>query len=43
VAASLSGPQAEEKLTLEELFLRIVSGSSPDAAEEAVQELSWLA
>jgi ABC-2 type transport system ATP-binding protein len=40
---SLSGPQADEKLTLEELFLRIVSGSGPDAAEEAVQELSWLA
>ncbi|MGC2298991.1 MAG: ABC transporter ATP-binding protein [Acidobacteriaceae bacterium] len=41
--SSLSGPQADEKLTLEELFLRIVSGSGPDAAEEAVQELSWLA
>jgi ABC-2 type transport system ATP-binding protein len=43
VAASLSGPQPEEKLTLEELFLRIVSGAGSETPEEAVQELSWLA
>lgn len=41
VAASLSGPQPDEKLTLEEIFLRIVGGA-PDSAE-ALQELSWLA
>jgi ABC-2 type transport system ATP-binding protein len=40
---SLSGPQPEEKLTLEELFLRIVSGAGSETPEEAVQELSWLA
>jgi ABC-2 type transport system ATP-binding protein len=40
---SLSGPQPEEKLTLEELFLRIVSGPGSENPEEAVQELSWLA
>jgi ABC-2 type transport system ATP-binding protein len=43
VAASLTGPEADEKLTLEEIFLRIVSGAGPDTAGEAVQELSWLA
>jgi ABC-2 type transport system ATP-binding protein len=43
VAAGPSGPQANEKLTLEELFLRIVSGPGSETAEEAVQELSWLA
>jgi ABC-2 type transport system ATP-binding protein len=40
---SLSGPQPEEKLTLEELFLRIVSGAGSETPEEPVQELSWLA
>ncbi len=40
---SISAPQPDEKLTLEELFLRIVSGSGSGAAEEPVQELSWLA
>jgi ABC-2 type transport system ATP-binding protein len=40
---SLSGSQPEEKLTLEELFLRIVSGAGSETPEEAVQELSWLA
>jgi ABC-2 type transport system ATP-binding protein len=40
---SISGPQPEEKLTLEELFLRIVGGSGTGTPEEAVQELSWLA
>jgi ABC-2 type transport system ATP-binding protein len=43
VAASIAGPQPDEKLTLEEIFLRVVGGSGPGAAEEAVQELSWLA
>jgi len=43
VAATISGPQPDEKLTLEEIFLRIVSGSGPAASEEPVQELSWLA
>ncbi len=37
---SLAHPQTGEKLTLEELFLRIVGGSQP--AEESLQELSWL-
>jgi len=37
---TLAGPQTSEKLTLEELFLRIVGGSQP--AEEGLQELSWL-
>ncbi len=32
-----------EKLTLEEIFLRVVSGTGTESAEEAVQELSWLA
>ncbi len=43
VAASLTGPEADEKLTLEEIFLRIVSGSPGESADEALQELSWLA
>ena len=45
VAASLTGPQPEpgEKLTLEEIFLRIVGGPGADAQQEALQELSWLA
>jgi ABC-2 type transport system ATP-binding protein len=43
VAAGIPGSQSGEKLTLEEIFLRIVSGSSTGGAEEAVQELSWLA
>lgn len=42
VAATLSGPQAQEKLTLEEIFLRIVGGGEA-ANEAALQELSWLA
>jgi len=46
VAASLTGSpatsQSGEKLTLEEIFLRIVGGGGP-ANEEALQELSWLA
>src|ERR1700744_1294261 len=35
--------EAGQKLTLEEIFLRIVSGSGSGAADEPVQELSWLA
>jgi len=42
VSASLTGPQPSGKLTLEEIFLRIV-GSSGGESTEAVQELSWLA
>ncbi|HLJ76971.1 MAG TPA: ABC transporter ATP-binding protein [Acidobacteriaceae bacterium] len=34
---------AREKLTLEEIFLRIVGGGSAESTEEALQELSWLA
>jgi ABC-2 type transport system ATP-binding protein len=34
---------AREKLTLEEIFLRIVGGASAESTEEALQELSWLA
>jgi ABC-2 type transport system ATP-binding protein len=41
VAAGIS--EAGEKLTLEGIFLRVVSGTSTDATEEAVPELSWLA
>jgi len=41
VAASLTGPPSGEKLTLEEIFLRIVSGPGSQT-DEAVQELSWL-
>jgi ABC-2 type transport system ATP-binding protein len=41
VAAGIS--ERGEKLTLEEIFLRVVSGTSGETAEEAVQELSWLA
>jgi ABC-2 type transport system ATP-binding protein len=41
VAAGISEPG--EKLTLEEIFLRVVNGSGAETAEEAVQELSWLA
>jgi ABC-2 type transport system ATP-binding protein len=40
VAAGISS--SGEKLTLEQIFLRIVGGPSADAAQEAVQELSWL-
>lgn len=32
-----------EKLTLEEIFLHIVGGPSPESNAEAMQELSWLA
>jgi ABC-2 type transport system ATP-binding protein len=39
VASTLPGSEAEERLTLEELFLNIVGGGE---AEQA-QELSWLA
>jgi ABC-2 type transport system ATP-binding protein len=42
VAASIVGPPTGEKLTLEEIFLRIVSGSGNGATEEPLQELSWL-
>jgi ABC-2 type transport system ATP-binding protein len=31
-----------EKLTLEEIFLHVVGGASPEANQEAIQELSWL-
>jgi ABC-2 type transport system ATP-binding protein len=41
VAAGVS--ESGEKLTLEEIFLRVVSGTGTASAEEAVQELSWLA
>src|ERR1700744_3874272 len=37
VAATLTGPQPEEKLTLEELFLRIVGGPGSQASEESLQ------
>lgn len=40
VAAGIS--DSGQKLTLEEIFLRVVSGPGEEAAEEAVQELSWL-
>ena len=32
-----------EKITLEEMFLRIVGSGSAESTEEALQELSWLA
>ncbi|MGC2639504.1 MAG: ABC transporter ATP-binding protein [Acidobacteriaceae bacterium] len=32
-----------EKLTLEQIFLRIVGAAGPEANQEALQELSWLA
>jgi ABC-2 type transport system ATP-binding protein len=32
-----------EKLTLEQIFLRIVGAAGPEAHQEALQELSWLA
>ncbi|HEX3661177.1 MAG TPA: ABC transporter ATP-binding protein [Acidobacteriaceae bacterium] len=41
VAAGIS--ERGERLTLEEIFLRVVSGASAETAEETVQELSWLA
>ncbi len=41
VAAGIS--ESGERLTLEEIFLRVVSGTGVETAEEAVQELSWLA
>jgi ABC-2 type transport system ATP-binding protein len=41
VAAGIS--ERGEKLTLEEIFLRVVGGTGAESAEEAVQELSWLA
>lgn len=34
---------SREKLTLEEMFLRIVGSGSAESTEEALQELSWLA
>ena len=40
VSAGISEPG--EKLTLEQMFLRIVGGSSAESTEEALQELSWL-
>lgn len=43
VAATIAGPESGQKLTLEEIFLRVVSGAGPEGAEESVQELSWLA
>jgi ABC-2 type transport system ATP-binding protein len=39
VASALHGPEREERLTLEEIFLEIVGA----AGQEAAQELSWLA
>jgi hypothetical protein len=39
---ALAGDDANEKLTLEEIFLRIVGGSA-EANEAQLQELSWLA
>ena len=39
--AGVSG--SDEKLTLEEIFLRVVGGAGGAANEEALQELSWLA
>jgi ABC-2 type transport system ATP-binding protein len=35
--------ESGEKLTLEQIFLRIVGGASPQSAQEPAQELSWLA
>lgn len=43
VAATIAGPESGQKLTLEEIFLRVVSGGGSEGAEESVQELSWLA
>jgi ABC-2 type transport system ATP-binding protein len=42
VGIALAGDDANEKLTLEEIFLRIVGGSA-EANEAQLQELSWLA
>jgi ABC-2 type transport system ATP-binding protein len=39
---ALAGDDANEKLTLEQIFLRVVGGSS-ESGHEALQELSWLA
>jgi ABC-2 type transport system ATP-binding protein len=38
---ALADDTSDEKLTLEQIFLRIVGGSEP-SNEEALQELSWL-
>lgn len=42
-AGSGTAAAAGEKLTLEEIFLRIVGGPGTEATDEALQELSWLA
>jgi ABC-2 type transport system ATP-binding protein len=39
---ALAGDNASEKLTLEEIFLRVIGGSA-ESSQEALQELSWLA
>jgi hypothetical protein len=39
VASSLPGTEAEQRLTLEEIFLAIVGA---DGQQESTQELSWL-
>jgi ABC-2 type transport system ATP-binding protein len=39
---ALAGDNANEKLTLEEIFLRVIGGSA-ESSQEALQELSWLA
>ena len=42
--AGVSGvAESGEKLTLEQIFLRIVGGASPHHAAESLPELSWLA
>jgi ABC-2 type transport system ATP-binding protein len=40
---ALAGDQASEKLTLEEIFLRVVGSGGAEGNQEAMQELSWLA
>ena len=40
---AVAGDQASEKLTLEEIFLRMVGSGGAESSQEAMQELSWLA
>jgi ABC-2 type transport system ATP-binding protein len=42
-AATVAGPEGGQKLTLEEIFLRVVGGAGGESGEESLQELSWLA
>jgi ABC-2 type transport system ATP-binding protein len=41
--SGITGPSPDERLTLEEIFLRIVGGAGAGTPREALQELSWLA